>query len=75
MTLTILDLLGYVILICIWLIIFPQKKEQAIDLANHLIPFLFLYLGGSMMRIFFDIISQHPDHPPPESFEPEGEEE
>ena len=54
MSLTILDILGYVIMICILLIIFPQKKEQAIDLANHLIPFLFLYFGGSMMRLFFD---------------------
>lgn len=58
MTLSINDILGYVIMICIWLIIFPQKRELAIDLTNHLIPFIFLYLGGSMINSFFVLFNE-----------------
>lgn len=77
MKIRLFDLLGYVTLIVLFLILFPQQKEMASDLADHLIPFIFLYLGGFLMDLLFYSSKRetheyiHPDHPIPE---PQGEE-
>ena len=40
-------MLGYVIFIACWLVLFPDNPDFAVELANHL-PYFFVYMIGGM---------------------------